>query len=330
MQKTTNSLLELEIRLTPLGPLHLGDTGSVGISADRIHSDTLWSALFLTAHEMGQTPFTEVMLEPDFLISSSFPTLDHLKFLPRPYVRLKGEMDPAHRKQWKKVAFVSDAIFKRLTGPCACREISLDDTLLLPEGCLAFKAEIKNSEKIPWIQGKDTTTGNVLDRLTSMADLFSRTDLRVNTARGAGLGFFARMPQASRDDFEMVLTELGKRGVGGDRSTGKGAFAVKSVEPRSFSGSPKTGQAVILSLYHPTQWEVQSHVLEKACYDLVIRGGWVDLRAYQKKRLRMLGEGAVVPLVNSEGLGDVKDVRPNGWPHPVFRYGRAYPVSMED
>ena len=223
---------------------------------------------------------------------------------------------------------MSDKLFNRLLKKS---EIDFDETVLLPEGCLFLKEELKDKPDCDWLIGVGTTTGNIVDRLTSMADLFDRTDLYVNTAVGVRLGIRIRIPEADRDDLEKCLVELGNRGIGGERSSGKGSFEVIDISDTPASSQSSSGRFIIsLSLYHPSWDDVSAGILEKASYDMVVRGGWIDRQGVQKKRLRMLREGSILPVTNGRPMGDIVDVRPQGYSHAVYRYGRAYPFSVED
>ena len=56
----------------------------------------------------------------------------------------------------------------------------------------------------------------------------------------------------------------------------------------------------------------------------------MDQTRVQKKRLKMLCEGSVLTAANGYPAGDVVDVRPDGFTHPVYRFGKAFAVSLED
>lgn len=327
----TASLIELLVLLKPLAPLHLGQGGDLALGEDRIRSDTLWSALATVALEQRYEALFKTLLGPGFFISSSFPVWRNLPFWPRPYLRVETSGDPGQRKKWRQVAFVSDGVFQRLLKPAKAADIDFEETVHLPEGCLLLKEELRKMPACDWLQGLGNTTGNVVDRLTAMADLFDRTDLHVNTAAEVRLGVRVRLPEDARRDLETAIAELGRRGIGGERSSGKGAFEVADISPCAKPiETPDTGRLITLSLYHPTENEVRGGILEKASYDLEVRGGWVDRSGVQKKRLRMLREGSVLAVPNGQPLGDVVDVRPEGFSRPVYRYGRAFTFPLEE
>jgi len=328
----TDSPIDLLFTIKPLAPLHLGEDGELGHSADRIYSDTLWSALFTVALGKGLQGFVESLLGPHFALSSSFPIWENTHFWPKPFLRVISGEDPNERKQWRKVAYVSDAVFNRIVESIESPDIDLSDTEFIPGGCLLVRQEMNNKPDCAgWLYGLATTTGNIVDRLTNAADLFDRTDLLMNTAAGVRLGMRIRVVEDTRSELESTLIELGRRGIGGERSSGKGVFEVENIvklEPQP--AVVKGGRFMTLSLYHPSADEVSAGILENASYNLIIRGGWVDQVGIQKKRLRMLCEGSVVPALIDYPFGDFVDVRPDDFPHPVYRCGRAYPLFLED
>ena len=58
----TDSQTECFVLLKPTAPLHLGEEGDLGDSADRIHSDTLWAALYTVAIDLGKQQFIDTMM----------------------------------------------------------------------------------------------------------------------------------------------------------------------------------------------------------------------------------------------------------------------------
>ncbi len=82
----------------------------------------------------------------------------------------------------------------------------------------------------------------------------------------------------------------------------------------------------LLSLYCPA--EAETSQLGGGSYGIVTRGGRVDSPGgpgETKKLLRMITEGSV--LVSEQApQGRAANVAPEGFPHPVYRYG--FPVSL--
>ncbi|MCX7049454.1 MAG: hypothetical protein NTX50_28710 [Candidatus Sumerlaeota bacterium] len=327
---------ELRITLLPRSPLRLGEQGDMAENGARLRADTLWSALVSIAFERGQAALVErLRTEPNALwLASSTSVWKDCWFLPRPYFKPPGDAgDSSQRKQWKEVAFVSEKIFARMSQGHA---VDIRECERLGDSCLLEKSEARAAAAaaaLPeWLYGIDTAPANTLDRLTNAADPFERAELRFNVGAGARLGLHARVAADVREAFLDLLAELGKRGAGGERSIGKGAFDVESVAEVSapLPSNPTGRRFVTLAPWLPTEEEVKAGTLHQAAYDLITRGGWIATRGMQRLRVRMLAEGAVacapaLPLP----LGKIADVTPPGSPHPVWRYGRAYPLFLE-
>ncbi|MDI6798174.1 MAG: type III-A CRISPR-associated RAMP protein Csm4 [Desulfatibacillaceae bacterium] len=329
-------LPETGFAIRPLAPLHLGEDGDLSGSASLVRADTLWSALVTLAFETGRGELVDILKDPKrFLVSSAFPAWEDIRFLVRPFVRPnwsavgvsanKTEPEP-DRKKLKSVWFVSEKLFHDMIKG---RPVCWDDTVSAGH-CAMLKSEVQKRLLPDWITGSATVTGNVVDRLTSMADLFDRSDLFVNVGEGAYLYFRARMEPDFQKAFLSLLQDLGRRGIGGERSIGKGAFEADCLGTLSALGEEKpTSRFATLSPYYPTGQEVSAGALEKASYELVAQGGWVGTTGLRRKKIRMLKEGSVASAVpGKEFSGEIPDVRPNNFPNPVWRYGMAYPVFL--
>ncbi len=95
--------------------------------------------------------------------------------------------------------------------------------------------------------------------------------------------------------------------------------------PEKAPGEQKTGYW-ILSLYHPNTGDAVNW--EKGFYAVTMRGGRVESAARsgdEKKLVRMVCEGSVI-VADNRPTGAAANVAPDGFPHPVYRYGR--PVSL--
>jgi CRISPR type III-A-associated RAMP protein Csm4 len=82
----------------------------------------------------------------------------------------------------------------------------------------------------------------------------------------------------------------------------------------------------MLSLFRPGEGD--SVDWEAGSYSLITRGGRIESAAGwgdEKRLVRMVAEGSVVVAPNAPA-GSAADVAPEGYQHPVFRYG--FPVSI--
>ncbi len=347
-------------RAVPKSPFHFGDRGDRASTDLWPRSDTVFGA-FLAAWalrpESGRSFFPEGQ-PPDSSIqfSSLFPAWGRVRFLPRPYVRVKLQTeDAADRKAFGKVRFVSESVFPQLLhgGPIAFgRHLRIGDLFLLhPDDLPGGPARWERSGRPPVesLLETDTIAGNVLDRVTSAADTFRRAAVRFNQEDGCRLWGLVRCPADAADAVQAALAELGRQGLGGLRSIGFGAFEVESFEPLPAADplapllrppEPSATHLCLLSLYHPTRAEVEGGVIGEddphVAYDALRRGGWIwsaGDTALRKRTIRMLTEGSVVRRVGGGPTGDIVDVTPEAFrsrprSHTVWRDGRAFGLAF--
>ena len=174
-----------------------------------------------------------------------------------------------------------------------------------------------------------------VDRQTAASEVYRCG--RLWFARGCGLYFLVRWrhprPRWQRV-LERALDVLAEAGIGGERSSGHGAFAWSAEHdvlpdlPEARAGAP----ALTLALYHPTRAELEGGALHRAAgYELRERTGWMaspEARNLRRKSVLMLGEGSVVwaPATVLGGLADVTPAMPLA--HRVYRYGYAWPLGV--
>jgi hypothetical protein len=123
---------------------------------------------------------------------------------------------------------------------------------------------------------------------------------------------------------------LADSGFGGERSRGWGRAAEPGFSDashlfgRSGATDRKDGLWWLLSLYSPHETDAVdwSH----GEYSAQVRGGWTDsvAGAGPKKQVRMITEGSVLSAIGLRG--QVVDVAPDGFPHPVYRSGFALAI----
>jgi CRISPR type III-A-associated RAMP protein Csm4 len=95
--------------------------------------------------------------------------------------------------------------------------------------------------------------------------------------------------------------------------------------PEEAPAEQKTGHWM-LSLFHPNARDAVNW--ESGSYSVLVRGGRVEssARSGEEKRIvRMVSEGSVI-VADNPPIGAAANVAPEGFPHPVYRYGR--PVSL--
>jgi CRISPR-associated protein Csm4 len=346
-------------RLAARSPFHFGERG-VGIeeSSVLLHSDTLFSALCLSLRELGEDP--EALLKrfprtapqasepPPFRLSSAFPYAGEVCFFPRPMLKPQGLeeiADPTVGKTLKKIQFVSQVLFEALVAGSP-----VDSYLLGSDGKVRRDVLLQGGqvwvtpgelEKLRPFEEKETATIRLweeqttyrvtVDRGTNRSQVYQAG--RVRFASGCGLFFLVDYEDTGwKGCLEKAMRVLGDAGVGGERSSGHGQFDLE-VSPSFHLAEPEGANGyATLSLYWPTEPEVQSDVLEGASYGLVNRRGWLgspDGMNLRRREVRMLVEGSVLRHRPEGALADVKPLDPapvRNVPHDVWRYGLAFPV----
>jgi CRISPR-associated protein Csm4 len=333
----------LTYRLELRAPLHLGERG-VGLEATRVYApaDTLFGAICSAWRALYGLPALEALLalfqqapEPPFLLSSAFPFAGKVRFYPRPRVHITITDDS---KALKRVRFVSAGVLDAMrTGT----PLTFSKALCL-NGQVAWATEAEKEILIPWASEE---SGDVrlwkthvvprvqLDRISSQSDIwhFGETVF----AEGTGLWFAVQFHPghtALRTRFEASLRLLGETGLGGERTAGRGLFHVQ--QPEEFpTDEPATATHFITlaPLCPRSPEELDALLGETASYHLVPRRGWItspEASTLRFKSFWMLAEGSVCTKPTSFPAGRLVDVRPDACPHPVWRYGYAFPLFL--
>jgi CRISPR-associated protein Csm4 len=343
-------------RLRPRAPFHFGVRG-VGVEATALaaRSDSLFSALCVTLRELyGETELTRFLdrfptreqpdRDPPLLLSAGLPYAGDVRFFPRPLLPLPGlEHDPAEQKHQKKIAFVSETIFRAWVSGDDVRQHydRSEDGNLLHGGRVWVTAK----ERDALVQSDDFvdedtgharmwTVGDVprvtVDRASSASSVYQAGQVRF--APDAGLYLLVTWRDDGwRDRFWELLQVLGDAGIGGERSSGYGLFT--PLEPQSLPppDAKETERWVTLSSCWPLPG--QEGVLGTgAAYQLENRRGWMsspDGRNLRRKSVRMLEPGSVLRTLPGQTIyGGLADVTPDIFTaHPVWRYGLALPVG---
>jgi CRISPR-associated protein Csm4 len=138
--------------------------------------------------------------------------------------------------------------------------------------------------------------------------------------------------------FRNALAALRDDGLGGERTSGYGAFETREGAPVALADSEPGRLIYLLSRYHPREEELPSALVAPgAAYRLVAVSGWLSTlhgEAQRRKRLFLVGEGSLVHP-GASPAGDIADLRPEhetgpAFPHPVYRYGLALGVPWPE
>ncbi|OQA29608.1 MAG: hypothetical protein BWY57_03282 [Betaproteobacteria bacterium ADurb.Bin341] len=320
--------------ITPLAPLHRGIHGHAAKSGAVVHSDTLHAALVSSAAAAGASP-DELERFRTLRVSSLFPSLGKAPLYPKPFLPLpktgeqrKAADDPKAAKRWKQVRLVSEKVLNAwLLGKQ--EEV---EAAVLRDGVASFEKEFPESD---WPRHGLVTmqrqTGVVVDRDNAAATPYDRNLVWVNKDEGVGLYCFVEAGDKDGPWLAEAFERLGYAGLGGNRTSGFGAFNLAGCAPADWPALNCANMFMTLSLYLPTYEEVQASVLEKpAAYDCVLRGGWIHGVAgtgHTKHALRMCLEGSVFNKI-AESHGEVRDVRHDGDPVPAWRSGLALAIPF--
>lgn len=322
------------IKLRFNSPLHLGKgrSGQYDSSERILHSDTLKSAIFVSALELDknleQESNSRAFFEA-FTLSSAFPFAEEELFFPKPlgeFIKLEGDSsEHKRRKKAKKIKFISAKYLAQYLDGQAIKshENYVVDKLFLStkksnstRSPLVFKAEVFQKVTVPRIMGEEDAEPYYIEQL------FFREK--------AGLFFLLNIKNESyREHILRGIEILGERGIGMDRSSGCGFFDFDRTDIEEFSiAEPKEGNHWLnLSLYWPQEGEYGIFKEEDTLYELTKRGGYLTGKeaelSWRKRSVYMLKEGAIL-CSQTKLKGELNDLQPEilKGSHPVWRDGQ--------
>lgn len=309
--------MRLTVEMRFRGPVRIG-TGGFGMEGSGLifHSDTLFSALYIAWMQLYGGP------PPELRISSAFPRVEGVVYYPRPQLAIPGlpsDEELAFGKPLKALRLVDERSFFRWVGETAFRTEDVR-AMLEAEKVLDERTAVRDRPRA------------AVDRFGAGTNLYWVGETFF--ADGDGLTFFAEVPDGEADRFSRAVEWLGDEGIGGRRSSGYGTF-----EPRfsalwpfeaatAAGGGGSAARYVLLSLYGPNADERRRIGELLQAYQLVERTGWTESVDGQPGlrhcRVVMVAEGSVL---REPVEGGIVDVAPDGFPHPVYRYGKAFLVG---
>lgn len=320
------------VKLKNITPTHIG-TGKehYDFSSADLHSDTISAALASMLAQKGRSDEIETFLN-SFSISSAFPYFKNLYFLPNIQGKLNVVVDDKSelevRKKLKKVKYIELSLWQQLAGSSVVKikenqiikQYLLDDSLNFEE---PFKSNVSQRVSV-----------NREDDQDPDPFYFNWTYYQ----KESGLYFIVDAQGDLLNEIIELFELLGESGIGTDRNIGGGRF---DVETSTITITPPqdSNASVILSLFVPTQDEMNCLDIRNAKYSLVLRGGYIagsseeDLRHLRKKSIYMFGVGSVF-LTTSSLAGKVVNLAPD-WNdskmHPVYRSGKPFylPVKLD-
>ena len=332
--------------------VHVGAYG-IGTEGVRltIPADTLFAALLsswvflgkdsnLWADQFPRTIDKEFTpTDPPFLLTSAFPYFaDGVLLFPKPnHPDLAEQVPEEKRKDWKKLAFVSERCLIKLrkgTPPASLLEegklVQGKSALVLADEHqgLADDFKIWEERQIPRV---------ALDRVSSASNLYQVG--RVDFTEGCGLWFGVIWLDPERpcgdlsfkQAFELALEALSHSGLGGERTYGYGIFKHELLDELNWPDPSPGSPALLLSRYLPRPDELPDVLRNAKGYTLEEVRGWAysPHGQYRRRAVTMVAEGSVLTPTGTV-MGHVRDVGPIHvekkeplLPHPVWRYGLA-------
>lgn len=334
-----NSKPGVIVRLRPAGPWRFGTETGARDQVDLVcHSDTLYSAVSWAMGRLGMLGewLAETAVgegEPAVRFSSMFPSYEGLLYVTPP--RHLWPPLAFGKVRWKGARLVPAEVVSGLVNGQAP-----DEERWAVDGESQCLAPARKDGSAPRLLRIVMRAAAAVDRISQGAVEAHHTAC-VEYGEGAGMWCAAvfegeEARQRWRGRLEAAFRLLADSGLGGERSRGWG----RSEMPQFTEGSwpdllippppaPAEEEAAaetsywLLSLYAPSQADTVDW--KRGDYALVTRGGWAEAngRSGQAKRLtRMVAEGSVV-LAGGPPSGSVRDVAPEGYPHPVYRAGYA-------
>jgi CRISPR type III-A-associated RAMP protein Csm4 len=341
----------LLVRLQPAGPWRFGsDSGQRNDLAPIYHSDTLYSAVTSAMAALGML---EEWLEATALaspasavrFSSCFPWQGDTLYVAPP----QSVWPPAAAKlRTKGVRFVPLSLVGPLLAGAPLEEgrwvVDGQSGCLLPGGGEAPASGPFRTASRAFAAVDRLAEGSLLPHRTACLEFCD----------GAGLwSFVAFNTEEAKTRWsgpvEGAFRLLADSGFGGRRTIGWGRSTVPEVlpsslpellpperkpvadEPESDEGEapakPETAYW-LLSLFSPGREDTVDW--QRGSYSLITRGGRIESPGRwgePKKLLRMVEEGSVL-FAGSPPAGTASDVAPDGFPHPVFRYGFALSIPI--
>lgn len=327
-------------------------------SSDTLFGALCWSIRRLCGNERLKEVLTEIDNNPLFVLSSAFPILevkgsDALYFLPKPVTTgitvydveaIAGRNNKkvqviviTEYKKYKKAEYVSESIFLDVQKGASDRSVFeqyMKENIVLFSNILMTKDEynlIDAHLKIkPFISS--VVQKNAIDRLSMSTGEEGQTFYQQEIYASKIFGLYFLMKTSNVSFFTPLLRYLEDKGIGGNRSTGKGRFKIKVIGEKSLPDSADVKTFLNLSRFIPSNGDIDlnSH---RNCYEVFPYRSKVDSE-YEfkgddvwKDRVMYLKEGSVLvanekkpfygrcPIVKEI---DGQKVRQNGMALPVF------------
>lgn len=314
-------------KLTFNTPVHFGSDiiGSSLEESDFIcHSDTFFSALCLEYIKLNGAEtiddFIDFFNNGKLLISSLLPYKNNDLYIPKPSIVIersdtknenKEENSSSDRKKMKKLNYIKVS------------DIDIYLNYIKGIGDFNFDYEYNNFAK--YSLNQKVGLRDEENRLYSLGTY--------SFYKNNGLYFaLSFSDNETLKEFEKVLKSLSYSGIGGKRTHGLGNFEYNESDFSVFENKlfKDSKYKMLLSLFSPTENEMESIDFNNSFYSLIKRNGFIYSNNYsgnlsKRKSLSMFKEGS---CFTDNINGNIKDVSQNG-NHKVYRYGKAFYIGID-
>ncbi len=301
------------VKLRPTGPWRIGDEALYG-------SDTLYSAVTSAMYLLGQRD-EWLAAGSTIRFSSCFPFIGNTGLITPP--KSLWPPPPSAKIRWKGARFVPLPAVRDLVAGKTLNEdaYSLDG----PSQCL-----VPSGRPGPFRQ--IVRHAAAVDRITGVAEPHSTTGIEFTPNAGLWCRVSFDTEEVMNHWTESVQAAfrlLADSGFGGKRSQGWGrAERPHFSKPNHLHDEvPHEGDYWLLSAFIPGPDDEVDWA--RGSYSVGVKTGRVDANGSLKKQVRVIEEGSV--LYASKPLeGSAPDVAPDGFAHPVLRFGFAFAIPLHE
>lgn len=323
------------VRLRPAGPWRIGPGSGARNGVDHVlHSDSLYSAVTNAVAEIDWIEewlmaTAEAGAAPQVRFSSCFPYQRDTLYVPPP--RTLWPPHTAGKVRWQGAQFAPVSIVQRLlTGQ------TIDEDRWAVDGATGCVLPTDRPLVGPFRTALRTSAA--VDRLTG--ETAGHSSACLEFAPDSGLWCAVSFSdEEARERWAGVLKGafrlLADSGIGGERSRGWGRAEEPVFKDGTLPGlivdASQNGSEQgwwLLSVFSPGEDDRVDW--SRGSYSLLTRSGRIESRAgwgAQKQASRVVAEGAVLVSPGAPG-GAALNVAPEGFAHPVYRYGYALSIPI--
>ena len=298
--------------------IHIG-IGRLGYDRGEefIRSDTLMGAIASGWRKLyGEDP--SFLFQEDVIsMSSAFPYYNGFLFFPSPPCKIHLFAFPdENRKDVKRIKWIDRSLIDKFQNG---EKLTPLNTILF--GKFAVPKDAEEEFKVPVKSFKVERVA--IKRIEQESTPFTFQEIKF--IEGGGLYFIVDVKEEIKKKFEAVLHFMGDEGIGADRTVGKGFFKVEKVDIFDWPYS-SDGTWYLLSLFIPTEKEIEKITLDKSSFSIMKRGGWVTYgnMNLRKRNIWAFEEGAILDSEEKPvGKNPVVLQKGEQIDFNVYRWGRA-------